>query len=450
MSIRIAYIGAGSETFGPPVVDHLFSSDLLLDQGMTLVLMDQKADHLTEITAYATGKAQELPARPSVETTTDLEACLRGADFVLCSIEVERYFYWAQDFHIPRQYGFNQVYGENGEIGGLFHALRNMTPMLEIARAIERICPDAVLLNFSNPEHKLCEAITRLTSVRTVGLCPGVYIGRQQIADILERPVDSLDTAACGINHFTWFQSIRDGASGEDLYPELRRREAKGDELSHWHEIGLGRILFRRYGLWPSPGANHYAEYLHWAKAFVAHNMQYYYDPALGSPWDGAPSPEFVYSIERVSPERPWIRQPKQKVHGEDEGIDVDAIGAGMAVMIMEGLTTDVSRALFSVNVPNRGSIPGLEADTVVEVPATVTRDGIEPHRMEPLPEAITATLRLHGSIHKLLVEAFETRSRDTLLQAVLLDPTANDYLRAVEMVNAFLRIQEERLPAFV
>ncbi len=449
MALTIAYIGAGSETFGPPVIDHLFGSTLLVEEGLTLVLMDINPTHLEGIKEYAEEVARGLALQPKIECTTDLETALGGADYVLCSIEIERYFYWTQDFHIPRQFGFTQVYGENGEIGGLFHALRNMGPMLEIARAMERVCPEALLLNFSNPEHKLCEAITRLTSVRTVGLCPGVHIGRQQIANILERPVETIDTAACGINHFTWFQRIRDSESGEDLYPALRRRDEEGDELAQWHEIGLGRILFRRYGLWPSPGANHYAEYLHWSKSFVADNLQYYYDPARGTPWGDAPTPEFVYSIERVDPERPWIRQTKPKIHGEDEGIDVDAIGAGMAVMIIEGLSCGVTRELHSMNVPNRGAIPGLEDETVVEVPATVDGSGIHPHPMGPLPEAITATLRLHGSIHKLLVEAFEKRSRDTLLQAVLLDPTANDYLRAMEMVNTFLRVQGDRLPAF-
>ena len=449
MSLRIAYIGAGSQTFGPPVVEHVFGSELLLSRGITLVMMDRKSEHLVDITRYAQDKAAQLAELPKVEATTELETALRYADFVICSIEVERFYYWSQDYHIPRRFGFNQVYGENGEIGGLFHALRNMTPMLEIARAMERLCPNAVLLNFSNPEHKLCEAITRLTDVRTIGLCPGVYLGRRQIADILERPVESLDTAACGINHFTWFMSIKDAASGEDLYPALRARDLEGDELSHWHEIGLGRILFRRYGLWPSPGANHYAEYLHWAKAYVADNLQYYYDPARGTVWDDAPTPEFVYSIERVDPKRPWTKQKKHKIHGEDEGMDVDAIGAGMAVMIMEGLTCDVTRTLFSMNVPNNGAIPGLDSETVVEVPATVTRDGIAPHSMPPLPEAITTTIRLHAGIHKLLVEAFQKESRDALLQAVLLDPTANDYLRAVEMVNMFLRLQADRLPNF-
>lgn len=447
MAIRIAYVGAGSETFGVPVVDNVLGSNLLRQAGVNLVLMDINSVHLHDISAYAQAQASHLGTAVRVETTTDLSAALTGADFVISAFEVNRHYYWAQDYHVPRQFGFNQVYGENGEIGGLFHALRNIPPMMEMVRTMERLCPEATLLNFSNPEHKLCEAVNRLSKIRAVGLCPGVYLGREQIAQILERPVQTLDTSACGINHFTWFQHIRDAESGTDLYPALRERDRLGDELSRWHEIGLARILFRRFGLWPSPAANHCAEYLQWSKEFVANNMQFFYDPAGGSPWSGGGAPEFVYSIDRVESARPWIKQPKEKVHGEDEGMDVDAIGAEMAVMIIEGLACDQERVVPSGNVRNNGAIPGIADDTVVEVPITINANGIQPHEMKPLPEAIAATIRLHGSIHKLLVDAYANRSRDTLLQALLLDPTVTDYRRAVEMMNTMIELQKERLP---
>jgi alpha-galactosidase len=447
MAIRIAYIGAGSETFGPPVVENVIGNELFRKEGLDFVLMDIQEGHLTGILAHARDLTARYGDTVTVTGTTVLREALQNADFVICAIEIERYYYWAQDYHIPRQYGFDQVYGENGEIGGIFHALRNMGPMLEIARAMEKHCPDALLLNFSNPEHKLCEAITRLTSIEVIGLCPGVFLGRQQIADILDRKVETLETAACGINHFTWFQKITDRDTGEDLYPLLRDRDASGDLLSRWHEIGLGRILFRRYGLWPSPAANHYAEYLQWSKEYVANDLQYFYDPGEGSPWKGGKVPEFVYSVERVAPDRPWVPQAKKKVHGEDEGMDVDAIGATMAVMIIEGRFFNLERHLHSVNVPNKGSIPGMPDDMVVEVPANVSGAGIMPVQMDPMPEAIAATMRLHGSIHRLIVEAYRHNSRDLLLQAILLDPTVTSYRRAVEMMNHMLELQKDRLP---
>lgn len=206
--------------------------------------MDKVDEHLTDIERYARYVNEELGRRAEICATTDLEMALEEADYVVAAIEVDRYLYWSQDFHIPRRYGFRQVYGENGGPGGLFHALHNMGPTIESARAMEQVCPDAPLLNYTNPEHKLCEAVTRLTGVQAIGLCHGVFMGQKQIARILELPEEELETAACGINHFTWFQKVRERKTGEDLYPRLREMERKGDWLSNWHESGWRAFCF--------------------------------------------------------------------------------------------------------------------------------------------------------------------------------------------------------------
>ena len=136
-------------------------------------------------------------------------------------------------------------------------AMRAMRAMVPIARAMERICPDAVLLNYTNPMHKVCDAITTLSKTQCVGLCHGVWMGMEQVAYILDKPVHEMEMEACGINHFSWFQTIRDRRTGDDLYPQLRAAEREGSWLADWHEIGLGRILLRRFGLYPSPASNH-------------------------------------------------------------------------------------------------------------------------------------------------------------------------------------------------
>ena len=276
-SLKIVMIGAGSRSFGPGMVRDIFLSQTLSEIGVELVLMDTAADRLPEIAQYAAHLNANLGRKVRIVSTTDLDTALRRAAFVITAIDYKRELYWSMDFHVPRHHGFRQVFGENGGPGSLFHALRNMQPMVAIARAMERLCPDAWLLNFSNPEHKLCEAVSRLTAIRNVGLCHGVFMGIGQIAHILGMQAEDLDTTACGMNHFTWFQSIRDRRTGEDLYPRLWQVEAQGDWLSDWHEIGLGRVLFRRFGLWPSCGANHYGEYIRWADEFVASELQYFY-----------------------------------------------------------------------------------------------------------------------------------------------------------------------------
>ena len=444
--VKIALIGAGSRSFGPGTVRDALLSDPLAEAGVELVLMDKVSEHLVDIERYARYVADKLGREAQIYTTTDLETALKDAAFVVAAIEVDRYLYWSQDFHVPRKYGFRQVYGENGGPGGLFHALRNMGPTLKIARTMERLCPKAPLLNFTNPEHKLCEAVTRLTDIEAIGLCHGVFMGRRQIARILDMPEDALDMAACGINHFTWFQKIRDRQTGDDLYPRLRQIEREGDWLSDWHEIGLARMLFRRFGLWPSPAANHIGEYIRWAEEFVASELQYFYDPMDGEPADTGGVPEFVYSLSGDKTSRPWRRSEVRPRRLKE--IPLEASGE-LAAPIMEALACGVPHDLAAVNVPNRGAIPNLPDEMVVEVPASADAEGLHRCRMEPLPEAIAAMLRLQGSIHQLLVEAFAERSKERLLQALLLDPTVDSYRRAVGLLKEMLHLQRELLPAF-
>jgi alpha-galactosidase len=447
MTLKIAFVGAGSRSFARRVFADILLSDLLCQQEIELALMDVVAEHLTDNAAYARQAVAQLQRPVRVSTTTALEPALEGADFVITAVEVNRYLYWAQDFHIPRKYGFRQVYGENGGIGGIFHALRNMGPMVNIARTMERLCPDAWLLNFANPEQRLIEAITRLTSVKAVGLCHGVLMGQKQIAMILDRPLEELEMAACGINHFTWFQTVRDRQTGEDLYPLLRERALAGDPLAHWHDLALGRVLLRQFGLWPSPATNHYGEYIRWADEFMASEAHYYYDPADGHPWETGRIPEFVYTIDRVNTDRPWIGDPtkgREHVEGDDRGLRPSG---ELAAPLMEGVACGVTRPLDAINVPNRGAIPELPDDLVVEAPGVADADGVRTAQMAALPEPIASLIRTQASIHKLIVEAFAEGSKNKLMQAVLLEPTVDSYRRAVPMVDEFLALQKDLLP---
>ena len=443
-AVKIALIGAGSRSFGPATIRDVLLSQPLAERGVELVLMDKVAAHLEEVAQYAGHVCRQLGHAARVQATTELERALEGADYAVTAIEVQRFLYWTQDYHLPRHYGFKQIFGENGGPGSLFHALRNMGPTIQIARAMERLCPQALLLNYTNPEHKLCEAVTRLTSIQAVGLCHGVFMGQRQLAQILAVPQEELDTAACGINHFTFFQKIRHRGTGEDLYPRLRQVDLEGDEMAHWHDFGLGRVLLRRFGLWPSPGTNHYGEYIRWAEEFMASELQWYYDPGQGHPWETGKIPDFVYTIDRVATDRPWRRpepQPRQL-----EELPLKASGE-LAAPIMEGLSCGVPRELDAVNVPNRGFIPELPEGLVVEVPARADGSGLHPCQMAPLPEGIAALIRTQASIHKLLVEAFAEGSKAKLLQALLLDPMVDSYRRAVALMEEMLRLQRDILP---
>ncbi|WP_420633173.1 alpha-galactosidase [Candidatus Palauibacter sp.] len=456
--VRIVLVGAGSREFGPASIRDLLLSDALCDRGLDIVLVDIDPSELPRTQAYAESVAVRLGRSVSLSATTDLAEALPGAHAVVLAIEIRRYFYWAQDFHIPRQFGSSQIYGENGGPGGLFHALRNMGPAMDVARAMEAHCPEAWLINYTNPLTKLCEAQSRLSSVRVVGLCHGVFHGMEQMARLLELPAERLDARASGLNHFSWFESVRDRETGEDLYPGLRRREREAHWLHDWDEIALSRILFRVFGRYPSPGANHIGEYLGWAREFLGSSLlQFFHDPVQGAPWETGETPTWLYNLGENPTDVPaFPESPLPRVrNGDDETGGEDEVGATgeltpsgeLAVPLLEGVLCGVDTCLDAVNVPNEGYVPGLSEGAVVEVPARADRDGLHPAAMEPLPEGILGLLRTQTTISRLLVDAFAEGSRRTLLQALLLDPTTTSYRTAVHTINEMFRLQGEVLP---
>jgi alpha-galactosidase len=449
MSVKIAGIGAGSEIFGPGFVRDVLASAPLCEQGIELRLMDIDGARLEKVAAYARHVAEKMKRKATVESTTDLEKALAGAEYVISSIEVARYMHWAEDFLVPRLYGSGQIYGENGGVGGIFHALRNMGPVVNIARTMERVCPDAWLFNYSNPEQKLCEAVTRLTSIKNAGICHGVSMGKHQLSDILGVAFADLDVKACGMNHFLWFQRIRHKKTGEDLYPKLCEMDRKGDWFARWHEAAMARILFRRFGLWPAPGTNHFGEYIRWAQEFMCNELQFFYDPTEGAPWETKKEPPFMYMADMLdSRTRPWIRPPRKEEPLENKPLPTEP-SREWAVNIVESMACGIDREIQQINVPNKGKIPGLPDDMVVELPADAGKNKLVPQAMQPFPEGILAMIRVQGSINKLLVESFAKRSKDILLQAVLLEPTVDSYRKAVHMVDEMCRIQKDLLPDF-
>lgn len=451
--IGIVLVGAGSREFGPATLRDIYLSEAIAREGARIVLVDPDAEGLKRTAAYADTLSERLGVTHQVEWWTELGPALDGADFVVMAIEVDRYFYWAQDFHIPRSHGFRQIYGENGGPGGLFHALRNMGPSVEIAETVAAERPDAWILNYTNPLTKLCEAQNRLTDARIVGLCHGVFHGKEQIARLLGHPLDDLEARASGLNHFAWFESIRSRSTGEDLYPRLRERERAAHWLSDWDDIALSRTLLRVFGLYPSPGANHVGEYLRWAEELLASSaLQFFYDPRDGAPWEGGEVPTWIYNLgdhptdmELFPQRRPHrIRASREE---RDAGDGQIRPSGELAIPIIEGVACGERKELAAVNVPNEGFVPGLPDGAVVEVPAVVENGELRPRSMQRLPEGILALLRTQVSINELLVAAYRECSRDLLLQALLLDPTAHSYKAAVELIDRMFEVQGVALP---
>ena len=447
---KIAFIGAGSVSFCPATVVDILRNESFGKIDVEIFLMDTNKEAMEISKNFCEKIAKRLNKTPRISASTDLREAVKDAHFVITAIEVARYHYWSQDFLIPRKYGFRQVYGENGGPGSMFHTLRNLPPLLHIAKTMEELCPDAWLLNYTNPEAKLIEGLSRLSKIKCVGLCHGEGMGVDQLANFLELPYEQIGYKSVGLNHFGWFTKIWDKKTGEDLYPKLKEAELRADPLAHWDELALSRIMLRTYGLYPYPGANHIGEYIAWSDAFLAGAIaQFTHDPVVDKMWqDKTKHAPFIYSLSAGNPtDRPLFgnKDDDWKASFNTEG---ELHGSGeYGIPIAEAIFFDKPTEIGTVNLPNKGYAKDLPEGMVIELPALVDGKGIHPHQTEPLPTAIAQMISTQGAIHKLVIDAFEEKSRNKLLQAVLLDPTVSSYHNAVAMINEMCEVQKDILP---
>ena len=224
MGKRIVLIGAGSAQFGYGTMGDIFQSKVL--EGSHVVLHDINPQSLAVV--HETGQRfiadHDLPY--SLSATTSRPEALEGADYCVISIEIgDRFALWEQDWRIPQQYGIRQVYGENGGPGGLFHSLRIIPPILEICGDVLRICPEATVLNFSNPMSRICTTVHRkYPGLKLVGLCHEIFSLRRHLPAILGVPYEELELVAGGLNHFSILLEARYRETGQDAYPDIRAK----------------------------------------------------------------------------------------------------------------------------------------------------------------------------------------------------------------------------------
>jgi alpha-galactosidase len=393
----------------------------------SLVLVDSDAESLKRAHRIADLIREHRGSRIEIHKTVDRGDALPGADFVILSVARKRYELWEQDFRVPLAFGFKHVLGENGGPGALFHTLRNYQIVMPICRDIEKNCPDAPVLNFTNPESRIVMAIKHLTGLDAVGLCHGVPSTRYEIARILNRSLDELDIVTGGLNHFFWVLDIRDGGTGEDLYPLLRER---GMESSP----PLASKMLRTFNYYTFPSDDHIGEYLSFASLNEPHLWPY-----------GREKREVV-------PGEPRTGDWRDAYISGERPVDEDLIkpSGEAAIQIISDIINDADGWQPAVNVPNDGRyIENLPGDAIVEVPATVNARGIHPQTVGTLPEPLAALCRIQVSIQQLIVEAYRHRSRNLLLQALLLDPVVDDIERAERMLDYMLDLQREYLPRF-
>ena len=430
--MKIVLIGAGSHSFGRGQIADLLQAPELRGYGVTLSLVDENPAALETMTNLARRIKEHVQSDITLESTTDRRVALPGADYVITAVARKRMQLWEQDFRVPLSYGFRHCLGENGGPGAVFHALRSLELILPICRDIEQLCPDALLLNFTNPEARVLHAICHLTRVKAAGICHGFFSALNAMTRYLERPAEALDVVSAGMNHFYYILKVQDRRTGQDLLPELRRKVL---EDTSGQTMPLFKKMVEIFGMFTYPSDDHIGEYLSFGSEFGGVKWHYGLESRQLHRQD-APATQPTLE-EYASGQRPL------------DSVVLRTSGEITAPIICD---IEFDRKMWrpAVNVLNTERyIENLPASSVIEIPAMVDATGIHPQKIGPLPEPVAALIRTQFTIIELVTEAYRTRSKKLLLQALLLDPVVNSITAAEKMLDEMLELQKEFLPTF-
>jgi len=429
--MKIVIIGAGSGSFGGGMIRDVLVCPELRGRDVTLSLVDIDPEALERMAGFAEMLKQQVGADATIEATTDRRAALPNADYVIISVCRHRYPLWEQDFRVPLSYGFRHCLGENGGPGAVFHALRSFELLMPICRDIEELAPDALVLNFTNPEMKVLHAILTLTQVKAAGLCHGIGGAIGLLAQLLERPADSFRVTSAGMNHFYAVLAVEDLESGRDLIEDAKK---KALELGDACGPPLFRQILRIFDTFTFPSEDHIGEYLSFGAEFMGTRWHYGQEASKVPLMPEPPGKDLVDRFQEPDPPASLL----------------DMSGELCVPIICD---IELNRNVFreAVNVLNTGPyIHNLPSTAAVEIPAQVDGDGLHPIEVGDLPEPFAELIRRQCTICELLTEAYRTRRRQLLLQALLLDPCVDGSVAAEEMLDHMLELQADFLPEFI
>ncbi|OPZ30920.1 MAG: Alpha-glucosidase [Lentisphaerae bacterium ADurb.BinA184] len=453
MHENLVLIGAGSAMFTRGLIADVIRHGW--EGGIGLVDTDPAALRVAERLAQKMLAASGAPLR--LRAATDRRDLLPGATAVICTIGVGGRRAWEQDVLVPRRFGIFQPVGDSVMPGGTSRALRMIPAMVGIAADMLDLCPSALFFNYGNPMSPVCRAVHRATGACMVGLCHGVFDVGRHLAGLLGVAPDDLRYTALGINHLTWFTEVR--AGGRDMIPRLAAiaREkvagldhaqpnphpADGASADRSAPFGCGEDPFtwelvNLFGAFPAVMDRHVTEFF--PHLFAGPGS--YYGRTLGVDafsFEGTIAwGDRIYAEMQELAESPEPLPAKyfERIGGEHEQV----------TEIVESIRNDRG-TVYSANLPNRGQIPNLPADAVVECPAVADAGGMRPLLQPPLPAGIAGTLATRLQWVETVVEAALTASRKTFIQALLLDGAVASVAQAAQLADALLAVQQAHLP---
>jgi alpha-galactosidase len=425
---RIVFIGAGSVEFTRNLLGDILTFPELAES--EIVLHDIDPERLETAEAMAKWTNGAVGAHARIESHLDRRRALDGADFAINTIEVGGLAATRLDFDIPAKYGLRQTIGDTSGVGAVFRALRSIPVFLDIGRDMAELCPQAWLLNYTNPMAMNCWAYYAASPhKRIVGLCHSIQNTSRQIAEYVGVRPREVTFLGAGVNHMSWV--LRLEHDGRDLYPLLDTAIAADPE-------GLGRHvrvqIYQLFGYFPTESSEHFAEYVPWLmrdKAEIARLR--------------IPVGEYI----RRSEENLGLYDEEKRKLAAGEPFEIER-SQEYASLIIHSIVTGEQRAIYG-NVRNRGLITNLPADACVEVPCLVDRAGVQPTVVGDLPAQCAALDRTFLNVVELAVRAALEERRDHVLQAVTLDPNAGATLSLEQtrtMVDELLAAHRDSLPA--
>jgi alpha-galactosidase len=417
---RVAILGAGSAVFSRQLM-----TDLLCTPGLargTFALVDIDGERL-ELAHRIAEKLVERSGRDwTVEATTDRTLALPGCDYVISIIEVAGLGNVGPDYEIPLKYGVDQCIGDTIGPGGIFKMLRTGPTWLDILRDVERLCPGAMVLNYTNPMSALTLLALRATELQVVGLCHSVQSTSRQLAHYLDVPYEELRFRCAGINHMAWFVELTH--RGEDLYPRLRQA-AQNPEIYDCDPVRFEIML--HFGAFVTESSGHFSEYVPYFRKRPDLLARYTREGYRGE------SGFYAHNWPR------WRREADETIRAQLAGKSEIVLlrSSEYASYIVEAVETNRPTTIHG-NVRNTGLIDNLPAGGCVEVPALVDGMGLHPTHFGPLPTQLAALDAAHMPIHELLVEAVLETDRRAAIHALLLDPLTAAACSPAEIVQMF------------
>jgi alpha-galactosidase len=427
---KLAFVGAGSTAFVKNVLGDCMMSSAL--EGFEFALYDINPQKLEESRRLLNNLKESMNANINIKAYDNRKDAMRGAKYVVNAIYVgakERIY--LQDFEIPSKYGLRQTIGDTVGVGGLFRALRTIPVMMDMAKDMEEVCPDAWLMNYTNPMPQLTGAVGRYSGVKTVGLCHSVQVAAPSLLKRLDMSeyTAKAQWKMAGINHMAWLLEI--SHDGEDLYPEIMRRAREKQRSPHDDSVRFELML--RFGYYVSESTTHHAEYHPY---FI--KRQY---PELierfGIPLDQHPK----------NHERRAVRWEQMKAELLNDTAIRHVRSREYASHMIEAMETDIPYRIAG-NVVNTGYlIDNLPQTACVEVPCLVDRNGVTPCRIGSLPEQLAGLNRTNINTQLMAIEAAISGRKDAVYQAAFLDPHTSAELSLDDIVSVCDELLEVNRP---